>query len=239
MVMRSIFIPLYNEERIIERNAKAVHDIVSSWDGDGKFELFIVDDASKDKTEERARRLTEKHPEIKYIRFENGPSRRENLGRALLKAKGDTVIFLDADLATDLSALKHLVDAVEKEGYDIAIGDRYHPRSKTYRSTDRKAISVLYNAALRLYFGSRLRDHQCGFKAFRREALFPLLKEMGYDRRIRRGWFWDAELLIRAQRKGFRIRSLPVRWREGEKTTFSPIQEIRMIPYVLRLRFRL
>jgi glycosyltransferase AglD len=61
---------------------------------------------------------------------------------------------------------------------------------------------------------SRLYDHQCGFKAFRRSRILPLLDTIEAPH-----WFWDTELLVRAQKKGFRITEFPVRWRTSDKTT--------------------
>ena len=58
---------------------------------------------------------------------------------------------------------------------------------------------------MKLYFRSKVKDHQCGFKAFKKEVIFNLIKELGYDKTFKRGWFWDVEHLIRAQRKGYNV----------------------------------
>ena len=61
--------------------------------------------------------------------------------------------------------------------------------------------------------GSKVRDHQCGFKAFRREPLLDLLDEVCADH-----WFWDTELLVRAHRRGYSIKEIPVLWKSGRDT---------------------
>ena len=61
--------------------------------------------------------------------------------------------------------------------------------------------------------GSKLRDHQCGFKAFKREPTLQLIEEVGA-----RHWFWDTEILVRAARKGYKIKEIPVEWKSGRKT---------------------
>ena len=145
------------------------------------------------------------------------------------------VAFMDVDLATDITHLRELISCLDN-GADFAIGSRYkgiQPERTWFRSV----ISKGYNAFMRLYFWSKMCDHQCGFKAFKKNALFSVLDDMNYN--IKRGWFWDAELLIRAQKKGLKITEFPVHWRFGEKSSFSILREIKMIPYVLLLRWRL
>jgi len=133
--------------------------------------------------------------------------------------------------------VNELVEHVNR-GSDIAIGSRYKGL-RPERTWFRRCVSRLYNKFMKVYFGSNLCDHQCGFKAFRKETLFSLLQDMGYDRSLSRGWFWDAELLIRAQRKGLKITEFPVIWRFGEKSSFRILREMKMIPYVLALRWKL
>jgi len=79
-------------------------------------------------------------------------------------------------------------------------------------------------------------DHNCGFKAFKKSIAMKLVKEGGYDGKMVRGWFWDAEILIRAQQKGYKIKQIPVRWIEPKASSFSIKREMRMILYVLRLK---
>lgn len=236
MIDISVFIPVYNEENRLEKNIKKIYDKLKETGY--KFEIFIVDDNSKDLTPEIGRELVKKYDEVRFVRYNKGPSRRENLGRSFRFAKGKVIVFMDADIATDLKSFEKLVDSVYK-GYDIAIGTRYHKKSRLKRTVKRFIISVIYNSFMRLYFGSRLKDHQCGFKAFKKSVVLDIVKEMGYDSAYVRGWFWDAELLIRAQKKGKKILTIPVRWKEGKTSTFNISNELKMIPYVLKLRSKL
>ena len=82
-------------------------------------------------------------------------------------------------------------------------------------------------------------DHQCGFKAFKKSVLMDLVKSAGYDSTFKRGWFWDAEILIRARRTGYKIVEIPVTWKSGDKSSFNFKNELRMIPYMLKLRSEL
>jgi hypothetical protein len=120
---------------------------------------------------------------------------------------------MDLDLATDLKYLKPLVQAVREEGYDLATGSRMLPQSKTHRTFKRRLTSQAYNFFVRRMLGSKLKDHQCGFKAFKREVLLKLQREV-----LATHWFWDTEILVRAQREGYRVKEIAVEWRSGKGT---------------------
>jgi len=231
----SVFVPVYNEEKILKETVRKITEELKKI-GDN-FEIFIIDDASNDNTPQLANELSQENPYVKYRKFTKGPSRRENLAMSFNQARGDIVLFMDVDLSTDLSHLKQLIDEIKK-GADIAIGSRY---MKIYpqRKFTRKIISNLYNSFLRLIFKSKIKDHQCGFKAFKKEVIDKLVKEMGYDETFNRGWFWDAETLIRAQRQQLKIKEFAVRWHRGEKSSFNFFREIKIIPFILKLKKKL
>jgi glycosyltransferase AglD len=89
-------------------------------------------------------------------------------------------------------------------------------QSKVQRSGSRNTASKAYNFAVRLILGSKVRDHQCGFKAFKRDTVLPLLDEVEATH-----WFWDTEILVRAQRHGFRVKEIAVEWQSGRDTKVS------------------
>ena len=122
-----------------------------------------------------------------------------------------------------------------ENGADIAIGSRYSGL-KAKRESKRLAISFVYNKIMRILFLTKIKDHQCGFKAFKRELL-PIISGMGFDNK--RGWFWDVEFLARAKRAGYKIKEFPILWvRSERKSSFNIKRELRMIPYVISLRFK-
>jgi len=90
------------------------------------------------------------------------------------------------------------------------------PSSKADRTFSRGFSSKTYNFLVRRLLGSKLYDHQCGFKSFKPESLFLLV-----DTVDARHWFWDTELMVRAHRGGFRIREIAVQWRSGKDTKVS------------------
>jgi glycosyltransferase AglD len=229
----TLFIPLYNEEKIIKKNLKKIEIIFKK--AKIPYELIIIDDNSTDGSRKEIHSIN--NDKIKYLFFQNGPSRRENLGKSLIKAKYEIIGFTDADLAVSpeyFPRLYHLFN----QNIDIVLGSRYKGIEPN-REWWRLYISYTYNFFIRLLFNSKIRDHQCGIKIFKKKSIMPILKEMGYDSNFKRGWFWDAELLIRSQKHKLKIIEKGVPWTRGEKSTFSFKRELKMIPYIFNLRLRL
>ena len=225
----SLFIPIFNEEKIIDRDIKMIEHVIKRIPID--YELFIINDASKDKTELIGRKIERLNRKVTLLNYEVGPTRRENLAQSFKKAHGTIVAFIDVDLIASLRFLSDLLEQIV-EGYDIATGSRYARGANIKRKTFRLFISLIYNACIRLFFRTGIRDHMCGFKAFRKDVIVALIDEMGYDTSLRRGIFWDTELLIRARRHGYTIKEIPIWWRERNKTALFFEREIKALGYI-------
>ena len=236
MALVSLFIPGYNEEKIIENNINKIMDFIVDlpWD----FEVFFVDDSSNDRTAELGVQLTEKYQNLTHLRYENGPSRRENLAESFKKAKGQIVMFMDMDLATDLKDVPILIKTIER-GYDIAIGSRHIPGAVSQRLLSRKMVSFCYKHFVKFYFNSKINDHECGFKAFKNEIIHDLVSCLGYDHQLRRKMTWDTEMLLIAQKKKYKIKEIPVVWEEGAKSALRFRTELSIVPYLLTLKNKL
>jgi uncharacterized protein (TIRG00374 family) len=126
------------------------------------------------------------------------------------------------DLATDMRYLEKLVRAVSTDGYDFATGSRMMRKSDAKRPFKREFASRGYNFLVRLFLRSKLYDHQCGFKAFRREALFELIDEIENEH-----WFWDTEVLVRAQHRGYKVIEFPVYWRHGGSSKVNLAKDVK------------
>jgi len=195
-----------------------------------EIRLVVLDDGSKDETAAEASRAIKQDGSIGY-QWAAGPTRRENLVRAMIAADTPYVGWMDADLATSLDQLHELVSLCVR--YDIVTGSRYLPSSVTQRSLHRMLISRSYNGLVRALFGSKVRDHWCGFKIFDRAALISITEHIGVgvpDRMM----FWDAQMWVCAQRLGLRILEFPVHWREGDKTALRVYTELPMMRYTFQ-----
>ncbi|MEW6723097.1 MAG: glycosyltransferase [Candidatus Micrarchaeota archaeon] len=225
----SAIIPVHNERRVLAGSVSKLEKALGSVSPD--YEILIAEDGSDDGTLEAARGLSS--PRVRIIHSEKRLGRGATLSRAIRECRGDIIFYTDADLAADLRHLPELLARV-RGGADIATGSRLTAGSRVAgRSAGRDFFSRGYNLMIRLLFASPVRDHQCGFKAFRRSAVLPLLPEIK-DRH----WFWDTELLILARRRGFTISEIPVSWKgRKESSVRLPKDVIGMGLAALRLRF--
>jgi glycosyltransferase involved in cell wall biosynthesis len=209
--MISIIIPLHNETKILSENVSRLKKRV---DGSNyEYEIILAEDGSTDQTPQIARSLASSYPDIRLIITKKRLGRGLSLSNAIAAARGDIVVYMDADLATDLSHLDALIREIEN-GSDISTGSRLMPGSKVSgRNALRDIASKSYNLLLRLLFRTAVRDHQCGFKAFRKSSVLPLLSEVKDTH-----WFWDSELLIRAQARGLKVTEIPVNWTDRKES---------------------
>ncbi len=231
--MISIIIPVHNEANILAETIALVRKAAAGL-GD-EFEIIIAEDGRTDGTPDAAREIESKSPGVRVLATRTRAGRGASLSSAMRAARGDIIVYMDADLATGLEYLPPLVGEVAEGGSDIATGSRLMAGSKVRgRGFLREVSSRAYNLMLRALFGSKIRDHQCGFKAFRRSSVLPIL-EMVKDKH----WFWDSELLILAQRKGLKVAELPVSWtdrKESRVRLHSDILYMGMAAVRLRLR---
>ncbi|MDH7510560.1 MAG: glycosyltransferase family 2 protein [Methanolinea sp.] len=227
----TVVIPVYNDREslsvAIPRSLKAMGSVAST------FELIVAEDGSTDGSALVVREWESRDNRVRLLHNDERLGRGKALSRAFSAARGDIVCYYDVDLATDLAHLPDLVRAI-REGYDIATGSRLLPESRIDRSGSRELASRTYNFLVRTILGSRVYDHQCGFKAFRKARLLSLLPEVRDTH-----WFWDTEVLVRAQRRGYTVKEFPVRWREGRGTTVKRKDVYQMGKAILRLWWQL
>jgi len=226
-----VVIPVYNEERILEQSVSTLRSFLRQrcpYD----WRIVIADNASVDGTLEIARALAARWPEVTYIHLDQ-KGRGRALRQAWLESDADVVSYMDVDLSTGLEAFPPLIDALVKGGYDLAIGSRLKKGAKVTRSWKREIISRCYNLLIKLMFRNKFSDAQCGFKALTRRAvreLVPLVKNQA--------WFFDTELLLLAERKGYRIFEVPVEWVEDPDTRVKIASTAwEDIKGLLRMRF--
>jgi glycosyltransferase involved in cell wall biosynthesis len=172
------------------------------------LEVVIVDNASTDGTLDIARQLSREWEGTRVLRLDK-KGRGGALKHGWLESQADVLSYMDIDLSTDLAAFGPLVEALASGRFDLAVGSRLRPESATARCWRREAISRCYISLVKIVFRSRFSDAQCGFKAITREAAARLLPAVEDT-----GWFFDTELLVLAEKCGYRIFDLPVRWTE-------------------------
>jgi len=217
----SVVLPAYNEETTIEHTVRTTVETLESFLPPGTFEVIVAEDGCEDRTPEIADRLAAEDDRVRHVHSEERLGRGGALERAFAAAEGETLAYFDTDLATDMRHLEELVESVRTEGYDVVTGSRWIEGREADRPAKRGIPSKGYNWLVRTVLRSDLRDHQCGFKAFDREALFDVLEDVDDQH-----WFWDTELLTYAQRRGYRVKEFPVDWTPKGDTKVDLIRDV-------------
>jgi glycosyltransferase involved in cell wall biosynthesis len=212
-----IVIPVFNEEEELRENTLKLYNFLKN-SVNFKWSITIADNASNDNTQSIGEELAKKYSQLKYVRLPL-----KGRGRAVKnvwnKSKADILAYMDIDLSTDLSHLPNMVNALQNE-YDIAIGSRLLKDSVVEgRTAMREFISRSLNLLVKIMFQTKFSDAQCGFKAITKKTARQLLPQIRDN-----GWFMDSELLIIADKAGFKIYEEPVKWVDNPGST------VRVLP---------
>jgi len=231
----SVVLPAYNEADTIEGTVRTTLSTLAAFLPSGSFEVLVAEDGCDDRTPAIADRLAAADERVRHVHSDERLGRGGALERAFAAADGDTLVYFDTDLATDMDHLEELVERVRSGEADVATGSRWLPGNVADRPAKRGVPSRAYNGLVRLFLRSPLRDHQCGFKSLSREAFEHLHADVADEH-----WFWDTELLVRAQRAGFEVAEFPVEWEPKGDTKVDLVRDVfGMGSQILRLWWQL
>lgn len=218
-----VVIPVLNEEHSLPGCLDTLLGFLPSALPDWAARVVVADNGSTDGTRAVAERYAAAHPG--RVAVTHLPVR--GRGRALRQAWGessaDVVCYMDVDLSTGLDALPTLVRSVGPGGgFHLATGSRLARGARTRRSFKREVISRVYNLLIKALMWTRFSDAQCGFKALSRDAARVLVPVV-----VDQAWFFDTELLVIAEKRGFKVRDIPVTWHE------DPDSRVRIVRTVM------
>ncbi|NLZ00361.1 MAG: glycosyltransferase family 2 protein [Pirellulaceae bacterium] len=217
MILLSVVIPAYNEAQRLPPYLDAIRRYGEGVFAD-RYEVIVVDDGSTDGLDEVLRHAAEGFARLRTIRHPKNRGKGAAVRTGALAAAGRCVLFADADGATPIEEERRLRSLIES-GADLAVGSR---RIAGDVVCQRHAIRRLVGAAFARLAQTALRvsvsDPQCGFKMFRREVAQELFSRSRED-----GYYFDLELLILAERLGYRAAEAPIQWSEqpGSRLSFS------------------
>jgi glycosyltransferase involved in cell wall biosynthesis len=228
----SIVIPAFNESARLPATLQSVQDCIRArgWDA----EVIVVNDGSTDATVEVVRKFAAAAPEIRLLENPGNRGKGYSVRAGMLDARGQVVLFTDADLSAPIEEAEQLFAAIE-QGADVAIGSRWLGSSRQTQSQPlyRQFFGRCFNAVTRAVMRLPFADTQCGLKAFTREAAQTVFQLQTIER-----WGFDPEILFIALKRGFSVREVPIRWAHDDRTRLSYLRDgIKMLQEIAQIRW--
>jgi len=231
----SIIIPAYNEERRLPKTLEDIDKYLSKQDYD--YEILIVNDGSKDRTAEVVKNLKLKIKNLDLIDNKENHGKGFVVRQGMLEAKGDYRIFTDADNSTSIEHIEKMWSYF-KEGYDIVIASRDTKGAVTDPPQPwiRKVIlGEGFKLFRKIIVGLwEIEDTQCGFKCFTKKAVENIFPKCKINR-----FAFDPEILLIAKKMEYKIKEIPVYWRNDPESKVKFKSIINMSLDLLKIRFNL
>jgi glycosyltransferase involved in cell wall biosynthesis len=232
----SLIIPAHNEEKRIGKTLKAYSDYFEKLEKNKslKYEILIVINNTKDKTEEIVKSAKSKNKRISYLNLKPGGKGYAVIEgfKDALSRDFDLIGFVDADLATPPEEYFKLVQNIKNQ--DGIIADRYLKDSKVFppNTFRRVVVSRIFNFLARSLFLFPFRDTQCGAKLFTKKSLEKIIPSLSMSQ-----WAFDIELLFHLKRNGFKIAIQDTVWQDMEFSKINFLKAGPMMAFgIIRLR---
>ncbi len=204
----SVVIPAYNEER---RLPKTLFEIGKYLEKQSYgYEIVVVSDGSKDKTAQVVRDLSSKIKNLRIIDNKENHGKGYVTRQGMMEGKGDYLLFTDADNSTSIDQVEKMWQFFEK-GFNVVIGSRDIKGAvlDPPQSVSRRVLGNIFSLLTQIICGTwGIKDSQCGFKGLSRKAVQDIMPKCRIDR-----FAFDPEILILAKRKGYKIKEIPVHWK--------------------------
>ena len=229
----SIIIPMFNERKIIEATAKTLSDYMqANFDS---YEILFSDDGSTDGCGDLVRKLD--LPYVRVVGYKENKGKGSAVRLGMMEAKGDLVMFTDADLAYGTNVIRTFYDAYCQESSETAphlfVGSRNLCKDGYSDYTViRKIMSKVYLKILRILGGLHLSDSQCGCKAFRQDAAKEIFSRCTTD-----GFAFDFEAILWSKQLGMRAKEIPVKIINHRESKIRYIHDtVKMLKDLRRIR---
>jgi len=231
----SVIIPAYNEERRLPKTLEEIDKYLSKQSYD--YEILVVNDGSKDRTIETVKNLTPTIKNLTVTGYEQNKGKGFAVRFGMLEAKGDYRLFTDADNSTSIDQIEKMWPEFEK-GSDIVIGSRdvkgavLNPPQSWIRQIILGEGFKLYRKIIIDLWG--IEDTQCGFKCFTKKTAEDIFPKCKIDR-----FAFDPEILIAGKLSGYKIKEIPVYWKNDleSKVKFKSI--IKMALDLIKIHWNL
>jgi glycosyltransferase involved in cell wall biosynthesis len=230
----SIVIPAYNEALRLGSTLEKVRQYLESRNYSG--ELIVVDDGSTDQTADLLQEMQRYHQAVRVLRNESNRGKGFSVRRGVLEARGELVLFTDADLSAPIEDTNKLLAALESSGADAVVGSRALQRRLigVHQPWWREWAGRAFNRLVRFFTGLKIRDTQCGLKLFRRAST-----RRAFELQRVHGFGFDPEVLYLIERLGGKVIEVPVRWNDSPATKVRFLRDaLRMCLDLVALRWR-
>lgn len=231
-------LPAYNEEKILEKNVLALLEYLKNANFNFTWQIIIANNASTDATKAIGEKLTAVDPRI-ILKNISAKGKGLAIKVAFRESEADLALFMDMDFSVPITFIPAMLEPLINTQADLTIGSRMLTAVKIKRGIIREIISQSYNILSRLILKHHYTDLQCGFKAINLEAFKKIYPYLENDK-----WFLDTELILFADRLGYRVKEVPVAWSENrskENRSRVPVikNSLTFLKYLFALRKRL
>lgn len=228
----SLLIPAFNEGSRLPPFLRDLKQFMQS-NPEMITEVIVIDDGSRDNTAAVTEKIAQEIPELRLLRHEKNRGKGAAVQTGVMAAKGDFIIFMDADGATGPEEIPAMLAALQKA--DIVVGNRFLPGAKTERHSLLRQISGLTYRLYMKCMGMGNIDTMCGFKGYRQEVARDLFSHLLEER-----WLFDTEIAYKSVLRKYTVTNLPIRWesKDGSKLPTRTLikSAFQIWPLITRLR---
>jgi glycosyltransferase AglD len=227
----SLILPCFNEAEHFLTSADKIYKTLNKLKQ--RFEIIFIDDASKDNTQELIKVFITKHPQnSRAIYHRKNQGRGRTVADGLLSAQGVYAGFIDIDCEISPTYIPACLDLLDR-GYDLVCGQRKY--QVTSYGFIRAVASKTYSVFIGLLLHPIVKDTEAGYKFFQLNKIIPVLSKIKSN-----GWFWDTEIIIRAQNSGLKIAGLDVKFlKRSDKTSTVHLLNDTITYLIQAFRFKL
>ncbi len=233
-VYLSVIIPVYNEERRLPKTLAEIDGYLSRQNYN--YEILVVSDGSTDRTVEVTKELMSRIKNLRVLDFKENYGKGFGVRKGLLEAKGEYRLFTDADNSTSIDQIKKMWPEFKK-GYDIVIGSRdvkgavLDPPQPWQRIIVGEGFKLFRKLIIGLW---EIEDTQCGFKGFTKRAVENIFPKCKINR-----FSFDPEILLIAKKLGYKIKEIPVYWKNDLESKVKLKSMIKMAIDLIKVRWNL